>query len=64
LLGSEVEHWDGDVLGLVDMDSYVGETAIATEDHNVDVEFKRDENDENPEDIANIKDKKSKQLVE
>jgi len=50
MLGSEVEHWDSDVLGLVDMDSYVGETAIATQEHNVDVMFTKNEND-NGEDI-------------
>jgi len=38
-VSSEIEKWDQDVLGLVDVNSYVGEQKASIEDQNVDIEF-------------------------
>ena len=43
LLNTEVEKWDGDILGLVDETAYAGATSIATEEQHVDVEFKKED---------------------
>jgi hypothetical protein len=45
-LNTEVEKWDGDILGLVDETAYAGATSIATEEQHVDVEFKKEDDTE------------------
>lgn len=40
-LEMDSNQWDNDILGLVDINAYTGETAAATEDQNVDIEFEK-----------------------